>query len=544
MRTFAHKAEPAPKYALARTSAVARHGFQPSRGNALLALQRTIGNLAMHRLLQAEPAGFAGRRSDRDVGAGRPLSSDVRRYFESRLHSDFGRVRIHEDSAADARARGISAVAFTNGSDIHFAAGRYQPATVIGRWVLAHELAHVVQQGGRSVQRDVRASDGDNAAEQQAHEAAAKVAFGGVAPAIAADGRGARTLALSEAAFRTGLGSTPEQAAAIDALFGNADFLALWNYLRACKATPAQDLGPVALAVTPGLLIGGSVRFGGYTLATRTLEINPTKPEHLNNPSELVDTITHELIHAVSDLEGPCTNAGAGPAPLGGAATINPPKRAALSAADDAALTQSVGPGASNPCEEFLDENAAAQQIIVRVIQSNISVTQVGHPTLTFVNLIIRGDPAALAFYTACRSTACAASKGPGRAAAITDCSQRTIANFIPPAMTSALLPARVDFDTNSHALRVDARETLHLVALFLTSHPGTTVNLTGRTDASGAANANHVLGQARADGVKVFLIGEGVPTAQIGNVTSTGAAASTHSGRAGFAERSVEIAP
>jgi outer membrane protein OmpA-like peptidoglycan-associated protein len=263
-----------------------------------------------------------------------------------------------------------------------------------------------------------------------------------------------------------------------------------------------------------------------------------------------VDTITHELIHAEFNLEGPCMAAGSRPAPLGGAATIDPPKRADLAALGiaggviDAALTASVGPGASNPCGEFLDENAAAQQIIARVMQSNITVTHVGLPTVTFVNLIIRGNPAALAFYTSCRSTACAKPVGPARVAAITDCSQRTIATFIPPAMTPSLLPTRVDFDTNSHALRPDARETLHLVALFLTSHPGTTVNLTGRTDASGSVAANMVLGQARANAVKAFLLGEGVPAAQIGTVTSTGETGSSHSGRAGFAERSVEIAP
>jgi hypothetical protein len=474
----------------------------------------------------------------------------VRGFFEPRFGSDFANVRVHDDGAADSRARRMGAVAFTAGSHIHFAAGRYEPSSAAGRWVLAHELAHVVQQGHSGLPPDEKVSAGEHAAEQQAHRAAAAVALGGRAPAIAADGRGARTLALSEAAFRTGLGSTPEQEAAINALFGNAEFIALWNYLRACTAAPTQDLGPLALAVTPGLAIGGTVRFGGYDPGSRTLEINPTKPEHVNNPSELVDTITHELIHAEFDLESPCVAAGSGPAPLGGAATISPPSRASLAAAGiagsamDASLTASIGPGASDPCGEFLDENAAAQQIIARVIQSNITVTQVGHPTLTFVNLIIRGNPAALSFYTACRSTACATPAGPARVAAITDCSQRTIATFIPPAMTPALLPARVDFDPNSHALRADARETLHLIALFLTSHPGIRVNLTGRTDASGSAAANLAVGQARADAVKAFLLGEGVPPAQIGTVTSTGETGSSHSGRAGFAERSVEIAP
>ena len=523
--------------------------------DAVLRLHRAIGNRAVGRLLRdgrldgsiAPAAPSNDPAAQRSAGA--PLAPDVRGFFEARLGSDFGSVRIHHDGPADRRTRRMGAVAYADGRHIHFASGRYQPSTAEGRWVLAHELAHVIQQGhGEPSLRADRQSD-DAAAEQQAHEAAAAIATARAVSPIRADGRGARPQALTEAAFRTGLGTTLEQAAAIDALFANPEFLALWNYLRACTATPRQDLGPLALAVTPGLRIGGTVRFGGYSRLSRTLEINPTKPEHVSNPSELVDTIIHELIHAVSDLERACIAAGAGPAPLGGAATINPPTRAALAglpggAALDDALTRDVGPGASDPCGEFLDENGAAQQIIVRVIQSNITVTHVGHPTLTFVNLIIRSDPAALSFYKACRAAACALPAGPARVAKITDCSQRTIADFIPAAMTPALLPARVDFDSNSHALRTDAAETLHLIALFLTSHPATTVNLTGRTDASGSATANLALGQTRADKVKTFLLGAGVPAAQIATVTATGAAGSTQRGRAGFAERSVVIAP
>ena len=43
--------------------------------------------------------------------------------------------------------------------------------------------------------------------------------------------------------------------------------------------------------MTPGLKMRGVERFGGYFLGSHTLEINPTKPEHVANPEELVDTI-------------------------------------------------------------------------------------------------------------------------------------------------------------------------------------------------------------------------------------------------------------
>jgi len=79
--------------------------------------------------------------------AGRPLGATVRRDFEPRFGLDFGAVRIHTDAAATAAATGLSARAFTLGPDIFFGRGEYAPATSGGRRLLAHELAHVVQQG-------------------------------------------------------------------------------------------------------------------------------------------------------------------------------------------------------------------------------------------------------------------------------------------------------------------------------------------------------------------------------------------------------------
>jgi Domain of unknown function (DUF4157) len=61
---------------------------------------------------------------------------------------DFSRVRIHTGRSAAAAARQFGAQAFTAGSDISFAAGSYAPHTDTGRRLIAHELAHVVQQRG------------------------------------------------------------------------------------------------------------------------------------------------------------------------------------------------------------------------------------------------------------------------------------------------------------------------------------------------------------------------------------------------------------
>jgi hypothetical protein len=80
-------------------------------------------------------------------GGGQPLPAAEREFFEARFGHDFSRVRIHADEHAARSASELSASAFTLKNDIAFAHGRYQPGSDRGRHLLAHELAHVVQQG-------------------------------------------------------------------------------------------------------------------------------------------------------------------------------------------------------------------------------------------------------------------------------------------------------------------------------------------------------------------------------------------------------------
>jgi len=79
---------------------------------------------------------------------GMPLPAVTRAYFEPRFGYDFSHVRVHADAEADSAARSIQARAYTLGRDIVFGGGHYAPNTHAGRHLLAHELAHVVQQGG------------------------------------------------------------------------------------------------------------------------------------------------------------------------------------------------------------------------------------------------------------------------------------------------------------------------------------------------------------------------------------------------------------
>ncbi|QZZ22010.1 DUF4157 domain-containing protein [Leptothermofonsia sichuanensis E412] len=77
---------------------------------------------------------------------GQPLPDSTRSFFETRFGYDFSGVRIHTDSQADEVSRQLNAQAFTIRQNVFFSAGRYEPHTTQGKWLLAHELTHTVQQ--------------------------------------------------------------------------------------------------------------------------------------------------------------------------------------------------------------------------------------------------------------------------------------------------------------------------------------------------------------------------------------------------------------
>jgi hypothetical protein len=85
-------------------------------------------------------------------GAGSPLPADVRTYMEPRFGTDFSGVRVHTGGEAVQMSKELKAQAFTHGQDIYLGTGRYDPGSTAGKRLLAHELTHVVQQGGAQVQ--------------------------------------------------------------------------------------------------------------------------------------------------------------------------------------------------------------------------------------------------------------------------------------------------------------------------------------------------------------------------------------------------------
>lgn len=87
--------------------------------------------------------------------AGTPLDAETRSAMERGFGRDFSDVRLHLDGSAGESARDVSARAYTVGQHIAFAPGMYQPGSSEGRRLLAHELAHVVQQrGAPALRRD------------------------------------------------------------------------------------------------------------------------------------------------------------------------------------------------------------------------------------------------------------------------------------------------------------------------------------------------------------------------------------------------------
>lgn len=81
-------------------------------------------------------------------GMGFAMPDDIRKDMEGKFRTSFKEVRIHIDKEAVDMCESIHALAFAHDYDIYFNEGMYNPQALSGRELLAHELAHVVQQNG------------------------------------------------------------------------------------------------------------------------------------------------------------------------------------------------------------------------------------------------------------------------------------------------------------------------------------------------------------------------------------------------------------
>lgn len=116
-------------------------------------------------------------------GAGEQLPAATRTSFEARFQRDFGGVRVHADGEAAELSQSLRARAFTVGHDVFFGRGAFAPGTSAGDWLLAHELAHTVQQGAAGEARVQRATT------DAQYETRSGVAAGTMTPVSGVDGQ-------------------------------------------------------------------------------------------------------------------------------------------------------------------------------------------------------------------------------------------------------------------------------------------------------------------------------------------------------------------
>jgi hypothetical protein len=119
---------------------------------------------------------------------GQPLDAATLDFMEPRFGHDFSKVRIHAEGRDAIAARNVNASAYTVGQDIVFDSGRYMPETDTGKRLLAHELAHVVQQsrGGTITPPPLPT----HPLEQAAHHAASTIVEGGTVSVTGASAAG------------------------------------------------------------------------------------------------------------------------------------------------------------------------------------------------------------------------------------------------------------------------------------------------------------------------------------------------------------------
>ncbi len=205
---------------------------------------------------------------------GQPLDAETRAFMEPRFGHDFSRVRVHTDARAAESARAVNALAYTVGRDVVFGAGQYAPGASAGRRLIAHELAHVVQQGdfpGDPQRLSVDAALED-ACEREAHVVEQRIASG-LPVAVRQQTTShllQRQVLVEEAAGGCGLCHGPQTAGSIAHRLIQEEFEILFplGLVEFPISSPTDENGRLDLAIaTPfGLEIGEikPANAGGY----------------------------------------------------------------------------------------------------------------------------------------------------------------------------------------------------------------------------------------------------------------------------------------
>ena len=153
-------------------------------------IQREVDAVAGGRDGNGVMAGAEAAVDRAAASSGAALPAHIQRQFEGSLGADLSSVRVHTGSDSQEAAHAVGAKAYTVGNDIHFAAGKYQPDDPFGMHLLAHEVAHTVQQSGGAQRRQhkLEVSTPHDAAEHEADRAADAMVRGEAATVSGASG--------------------------------------------------------------------------------------------------------------------------------------------------------------------------------------------------------------------------------------------------------------------------------------------------------------------------------------------------------------------
>lgn len=139
-----YQAPPRPKTAAVRSETQTMDGtselaLNPSAHTLLtLAIEKSPRQTAQRQRI-SHSFGSPVQKKQNHTG----MPDEVKTKMETHFNTDLSSVRVHTDSPT---AGQVGALAYTQGDDVHFAPGRYQPDTAQGKQLLGHELTHVVQQ--------------------------------------------------------------------------------------------------------------------------------------------------------------------------------------------------------------------------------------------------------------------------------------------------------------------------------------------------------------------------------------------------------------
>jgi len=279
---------------------------------------------------RAEPAPLQQALGNQGVlgrlGPGRPLDAGTRQRMEGVLGSDFSRVRVHTGAEGAVLAGRLQARAVTMGEDIAFAPGEYRPGTPLGDAILAHELAHVVQQ--RGAQEESPATAAVEPATSPLEREAEGSAVGAVAALWAADRQGARPFA--ERARPTLKSARRLQRCGYNAehpphTFNSCGFSATGGGALQVNDVPTAPAPGLVTIDSPTYRASGDVSISGGTDA----EASDWEAGFLQTDLESKITLdyfnagVHHIYHVI-DLPGPTRDGDTGIIPWYGQETVRP----------------------------------------------------------------------------------------------------------------------------------------------------------------------------------------------------------------------------